>query len=134
MKKTVLLIDDDHFALYINQEIIQPFIATSLETYLQAKLALNFLATYLAENARVLIFLDLNMPEMNGWQFLDELRRSRFKSQVSVVIVTSSVDERDSFRAFEYPCVKGFIIKPVEEQTILALSEIEDIAGFFKVD
>lgn len=134
MNRTVLLIDDDHFALYINQEIIQPFIATSLETYLQAKLALNFLATYLAENARVLIFLDLNMPEMNGWQFLDELRRSRFKSQVSVVIVTSSVDERDSFRAFEYPFVKGFIIKPVEEQTILALSEIEDIAGFFKVD
>lgn len=131
MDRTVLIIDDDPFALYINQEIIQPLIATSLSTYLKAKQALLYVEEFLSGDSQVLIFLDLNMPEMNGWHFLDEIIKTQFNSNLSVVIVTSSVDENDSIRAYKYPCVKGFVIKPLEELSIKSLREVSNLSPFF---
>lgn len=131
MDRTVLIVDDDNFTLYINQEIIAPLISKPLLTYLEAKQALKFLDQYLSESSEVLIFLDLNMPEINGWQFLDELKISNFRKNISVIIVTSSVDERDSVRAFQYCFVRGFIVKPVGEESVLELSRVDQISSFF---
>jgi len=132
MNRSVIIVDDDNFTLYINQEILEPIISTTWKTFLGAKAALVFLEAYVNEESQLLIFLDLNMPVMNGWQFLDELKTSKFQANIFVVIVTSSIDQRDSFRALEYPYVHGFISKPLEEKTVLALAEIPQLSFFFK--
>lgn len=58
-----------------------------------------------------LIMLDLNMPEMDGWAFLETVQGQ--PNVPRIVVLTSSIDPRDKARAFAYDCVKGFLVKPV---------------------
>lgn len=62
-----------------------------------------------------LILLDLNMPFMDGWDFLNEFKHLKgyVSKRVNIIIVTSSVDERDLTRAKEYEEVSGYMVKPV---------------------
>ena len=61
---------------------------------------------------RLLILLDLNMPRMNGIEFLQELRKDPTLHRTPVVVLTTSKDERDLVDAYELN-VAGYIIKPV---------------------
>lgn len=60
-----------------------------------------------------LIFLDLNMPVLDGWQFLDEVEKLHFKDQLRIYIISSSIDVREIEKAKEYATVKRFVSKPV---------------------
>src|SRR5690349_17997070 len=59
-----------------------------------------------------IILLDLNMPQMNGIEFLKELRADPELKQISVFVMTTSNDDKDKFEAFNFN-VAGYIIKPV---------------------
>ena len=61
---------------------------------------------------RRLILLDLNMPKMNGLEFLDVLRNDPDLKTIPVVVLTTSDDDRDRVQAFNYN-VAGYILKPV---------------------
>ncbi len=61
---------------------------------------------------RRLILLDLNMPKMNGLEFLQELRADRQLRQIPVVVLTTSNEERDRFQAYQLN-VAGYMLKPV---------------------
>ena len=61
---------------------------------------------------RLLILLDLNMPRMNGIEFLRELRADTELKQLPVVVLTTSDDERDRIEAYHLN-VAGYIVKPV---------------------
>lgn len=79
---------------------------------------LNFLESpdFLSEG--FLIFLDLNMPEMNGFEFLEKMvTTDEIKpklSDISVIIMTSSTRSEDRVIAAQYPCVRGFVQKPLK--------------------
>jgi CheY-like chemotaxis protein len=64
---------------------------------------------------RRLILLDVNMPKMNGIEFLRELRRDPQLQQCSVVVLTTSNEERDRIDAFKLN-VAGYLLKPVTFQ------------------
>lgn len=61
---------------------------------------------------RRIILLDLNMPKMNGIEFLHELRADPDLSSIPVVVLTTSGEERDKVDAYRYK-VAGYILKPV---------------------
>lgn len=61
---------------------------------------------------RLLILLDLNMPQMNGIEFLRELRADEDLGHLPVVVLTTSDDERDRIEAYNLN-VAGYIVKPV---------------------
>jgi CheY-like chemotaxis protein len=61
---------------------------------------------------RRLILLDLNMPKMNGLEFLQELRADPTIRHIPVVVLTTSNEERDRVKAYDFN-VAGYIIKPV---------------------
>jgi CheY-like chemotaxis protein len=61
---------------------------------------------------RRLILLDLNMPKMNGIEFLRELRADPSLSRITVIVLTTSDDERDKVEAYKLN-VAGYILKPV---------------------
>lgn len=71
------------------------------------------------------ILLDLNMPIIDGWQFLDQLEDSVLKDQLNVYIMSSSIDRTDIEKSKNYSIVKDFISKPVNADKLeKILSEI----------
>ncbi|WP_424494530.1 response regulator [Salinimicrobium sp. GXAS 041] len=72
------------------------------------------------EKGTALIFLDLNMPQMNGWQFLDQMQLIGLDKKV--IILTSSTSELDRQKAREYPFVVDFVIKPLNRQKFTELA------------
>ena len=69
------------------------------------------------------IFLDLNMPIMDGWEFLEEFGKLSGKKDVKIYILSSSVDSRDMERASKYNTVNGFIAKPLTDVKIRELAQ-----------
>ncbi|WP_439696050.1 response regulator [Mucilaginibacter sp. AW1-7] len=67
-----------------------------------------------------LIFLDLHMPDFNGWEFLKHFKEliPLFNKTVDVYIVSSSIDPSDFSRSKNYPFVKSFVSKPFSKQTL----------------
>jgi CheY-like chemotaxis protein len=113
-----LLIDDDEVITMIHPAIIRRVDKDcQIDISKQSYEALDFLNKQLAEgnNPPDFIFLDINMPMMNGFQFLDKLSDQliEFLRNSQVVMLSSSVDPRDIEKAKHYPIVKDFISKPL---------------------
>jgi CheY-like chemotaxis protein len=70
-----------------------------------------------------LIILDLNMPRMNGIELLQHLRYHPRFNDIPVIILTTSNEETDKVRCFQYG-IAGYFVKPVEYETFLALMRI----------
>lgn len=69
-----------------------------------------------------LILLDINMPRMNGMEFLREIRKDPVLRSISVIIMTTSNDDKDKFEAYNLN-VAGYIVKPVSfEKFVSAVS------------
>ncbi|NCP85380.1 MAG: response regulator [Bacteroidetes bacterium] len=62
----------------------------------------------------ILLFLDLNMPEVNGWEVLDFIAGESFPNPIFVIIVTSSVRQEDRNKAKNYEAVIEFVTKPIQ--------------------
>ncbi|PKA04651.1 response regulator [Leptospira ellisii] len=69
------------------------------------------------------ILLDINMPFMDGWQFLDEFKKiqGNLAKNVKIFMVSSSVDERDIVKANSFPEVRGYLSKPLTQDHIQKL-------------
>ncbi len=118
---TIMLIDDESINNFISTKIIQQFNPRcNVIAYTRVKDALEHLQR---EDLPDLILLDINMPGMNGWDFLD--RYSEFTDSLQqrcpVVMLTSSVNQHDMQRSRGYRAVTGFISKPL---TVEALEQM----------
>ena len=109
----VVLIDDDRLdCKFQSRAIARTGLASEIKTFSMAKDALAWLRDAGPEAADI-IFLDINMPAMDGFELLDaarELLGERFSSLV-VMMLTTSLDPGDQARAGEYPVVRAFIPK-----------------------
>lgn len=72
------------------------------------------------EQENALIFLDLNMPEMTGWEFLEEMQQKGIIHRI--IILTSSTSELDQQKALDYPCVLEYMVKPLNKEKFELLS------------
>ena len=70
-----------------------------------------------------LILLDLNMPVWDGWQFLDEFLKLPINKEITIYILSSSINQEDHKKAREYNKVSNFIIKPITLETLIPILE-----------
>jgi PAS domain S-box-containing protein len=107
----VILVDDDEVINYLNKRLLNKHCPNiKLEIFDNAKDALEYLKLN-DTKGDCLIFLDLNMPRMTGWDFLDIY--NTFEIQSKVIIHTSSIDIDDKLHAREYKNVMDFLSKPL---------------------
>lgn len=72
-----------------------------------------------------LIFLDLNMPVLDGWQFLEEIEALPFKNKLNIYIISSTIDKQEIDRANNYKSVKSFISKPINSKQLSKILELD---------
>jgi CheY-like chemotaxis protein len=116
---TVLLIDDDEINNMICTKIISKNdFATNVVACSSARQGLKYLQDALTDGAKPLptvIFLDINMPVMNGWDFLDQYKQMTGLADKGIVLImlSSSSSANDLSRAQSYPQVSDYITKPL---------------------
>jgi CheY-like chemotaxis protein len=127
--RTVMLIDDNEIDNLINQKMIEAAtIAENIYTHTGAKSAIEFLKNMEKMDVadKVLpdiIFLDIDMPLMDGFQFLDEFEKlaPATKKKSRIVMLTSSINPQDFSRSKKYPNVKLYLNKPLSHDSIVKL-------------
>jgi CheY-like chemotaxis protein len=117
-KLRILLVDDDRIYQFAARKTIEATgFAENIAVYSNGEEAINFLRTNSFDNGTLpdVIFLDVNMPIMNGWEFLDAYTsiKPNLTKPVTIYVVSSSVDEIDVSKSRQYDTVKGYIVKPV---------------------
>ncbi len=117
---TIMLVDDDKITNFVNERYIKKYDPNiKVSSFMIAREALHALIN---EEKPDVIFLDINMPEMDGWGFLDEC--TLLKIPIKVFMLSSSIDTSDFERAKEYSMVSDFISKPLTvEKLQTALGE-----------
>lgn len=116
MDLDVVVIDDDAVVLFLHKVLIQKSeLPSNVKDFLNAQEALDFVRQRIAKK-HLLIFLDINMPELSGWEFLEQLEQlPSGKKKIFVVMVTSSINWSDRKRAEKYPHVIDYREKPLSK-------------------
>lgn len=115
---SILLIDDDPINNLINKRLIAKLeIGNKIEEYLEAEKAIERIRE-LESDKSILIFLDINMPVMNGWDFLYQYLHQFENRKDTIVVLSSSIDIQDKNKAMGFSCVEGFIEKPLSPEKI----------------
>ena len=116
--------DDDMYTNLIIKMINKKKLSKDLLTFKNGKEALDYFVQTLektAENkAPQIILLDLNMPVMDGWQFLNELEQHNFPQlkNTTLYIVSSSINPADMERSKTINLVNDFLVKPVSSEEL----------------
>ena len=119
---TILAIDDDpiyQYTLPITFDLTE--LKVELLAAVNGKEGLNALEKLILLNeGKIAILLDINMPIMNGWEFLKnfDLLNEKFKKNISIFIVSSSIDDVEIEKSRNNKYVQGFITKPLTPRKI----------------
>jgi CheY-like chemotaxis protein len=123
-KINLLVIDDDDINIFIIKKIVEKTgFNIDMVAKSNGKLAIDYLEGVTAQNAPFphLILIDINMPVMNGWEFIEAYEELDFKKDADLYILSSSVYENDIEKTKNYQSVKGFISKPLSMERLTEL-------------
>jgi CheY-like chemotaxis protein len=128
--KCILMVDDDEPTCFYNKLVVeQSGCAEKVVTAQSGRQALEYLNNCIEDNSNYpcpdLIFLDINMPAMNGWEFLEQYKnlQSHKKGKVMIIMLTTSLFPEDQQKASEIPEISGFEHKPLNGKKLLQVLE-----------
>ena len=133
MLNKILCVDDDQITLMLCKKVIErATFANEIITLQNGEEAFNYfkdLSVAIANKTDVeypkLVFLDLNMPVMDGWEFLDSYLANKFQNVFSTnfIVLSSTIDPLDYMKSKTYPFVIDFIAKPITKEMLETLKE-----------
>ena len=128
MLDLILCIDDDPIALMLCKMVItKTSFSNEIATAHNGEEALNYFNSLKSNYPNTesikkpqLIFLDLNMPVMGGWEFLNSFSTGEHSDfhDISVIILSSTIDPEDLEKAKKYPMVIDFLPKPISKEML----------------
>jgi CheY-like chemotaxis protein len=126
----IICIDDDAITLMLSRKVLQKTNEDlHVVTFQNGEVALNYLQTMQQEDKQLnhrLVLLDLNMPVMGGWEFLNYFLENGLHvafPNTQMIILSSTIDPQDVLRAKQYPMVARFLSKPISRPIMLSLLE-----------
>lgn len=121
-----IIIDDSQLDCFIGEKIIQNTGSySSIKTYTQATDAYEYIKNSAPgpADAMTIIVLDIQMPVMNGFQFVEafELLPEDIRSNYAIFMFSSSINENDKNRLENHPCIRKFYGKPISKEIVASL-------------
>ncbi|NAY90536.1 response regulator [Muricauda sp. JGD-17] len=125
MYSEIYLVDDMEMVNTLHQVLLRKLgVEDRVKSFTNPEEALDNLRFKLGRIEPILVLLDISMPEMTGFEFLEFMVLEDFPTHIDVVVVTSSVSEKDREMARQYgPYVKGFITKPLQLEQVTQILE-----------
>ena len=131
MFQKVLCIDDDPIALLLSRLVLTKFnFAKEIVALNNGEEALNYLSQNEVKNnnnnnQNLVIFLDLNMPIMDGWEFLEKIQNQNYANypNIKIILLSSSIDPSDKERSSQFPLVLEFMSKPLSKEILISVVE-----------
>jgi CheY-like chemotaxis protein len=123
----ILLIDDDEPTNFLNRMVIEEVdCASRVEVMQSARDALKYLTNTTPEGTYPrpdLVFLDINMPAMDGWEFIEKYNQlpEDQKAKIIVVMLTTSFNPEDELKARKISGVSGFKNKPLTPEILMQI-------------
>ena len=128
----VLIIDDDDIVTLVQGKLLQNCnVCEHPLKFKRASDALEYLSNA-SEGNDYLLLLDINMPLMNGWEFLEEIEKLAIKEHIYVYMVTSSIDYNDKEKANNYSRIVNFIEKPITIKNCDQLKQHNYFKSYFE--
>ena len=129
MVNQVLCVDDDAITLLLCKKVLARFsFCKDIITCVNGEETLHYFNTILKINVQKpdLIFLDLNMPVMGGWEFLDAFNTCKYEKfhSIKFIVLSSTIDPQDFNKAKKYPMVIAFLPKPINKSMLEYIEEI----------
>ena len=126
-KKTIWVIDDDIiYQIIVNKIIEKSEMFSSISSFKNGKEALDAVTTSFNDNETLpdIILLDINMPIMDGWEFMEgmTLLKPSITKQIIVYVVSSSIAVEDKNKAKTYPDILGYLSKPVNINDLILIA------------
>tara|TARA_R110002050_G_scaffold288277_1_gene440134 strand:- start:5962 stop:6339 length:378 start_codon:yes stop_codon:yes gene_type:complete len=120
----ILIVDDDMVYRFVASRMMS-LIDSSLvvEESENGQKGLAKLENQKDSDEKIVVLLDINMPVLDGWEFLEQLKQNGFYnlSKLEIYVVSSSTNESDILKAKQFDFIKGFIHKPLSKENILAI-------------
>ncbi|MDF4223449.1 MULTISPECIES: response regulator [Maribacter] len=133
MKKIndITIIDDDAITVFGLRKLISSSVdCSSIESYDNGKIALDAMTEFFKNGQKIpqVIFLDINMPIMDGWEFLEAFIKIPIKDKIRINIVTSSIDPFDKKQWENYKSKSHHLItfnqKPIDRNKISEITQV----------
>lgn len=120
------IVDDDRIYRFTIEKYIQMLgINAIIKCFEDGEEALHYFIENLKTENKLpdILFLDVNMPIMDGWDFIEEYDKikDKVRKDIRIYLVSSSIDERDEMRSKQYDMVTDYIIKPITEDCLKQL-------------
>lgn len=125
----ILIVEDDIIVSRMHKFGLSGFVENELQICSNGREAIEFLDEKAEKREKILILLDLNMPVMNGWEFLDICHSRPYSEKLHVVVVTSSSFKDDKQKALEYDRVKAYYAKPLKREYISEILQQPEISS-----
>lgn len=125
--RTIWVVDDDPIYQIIANKIIKKSeLFISVSSFKNGKDAIDTLKNTIENNEEVtdIILLDINMPIMDGWEFMEEivLLKPQINRKLQIYIVSSSIALEDKTKAKNYPEIVAFLSKPINENDLILIA------------
>lgn len=124
--KSICIIDDDEiYQFLIKKQVAVQNLAEEVCVFPNGQEAIQYFQNSIATKAELpdIVFLDVNMPIMDGWEFLDEYGKiyKQFHKEVKLYMISSSLNESDITRAQKMEQVKEYLVKPISGEKLVSL-------------